>query len=136
MKNAHKETLLIINKIDLPLRIDTDELRETFPHLSPIETSAIKGSGLDTLKRNVAGLILAKVTPSSNDMMINLRQKRCLEEVKECLWRTKDGLKNGLSEEFLALELREGIEHLDQLTGQKLGEEVLHRIFSNFCIGK
>ena len=58
------------------------------------------------------------------------------EEVKECLWRTKDGLKNGLSEEFLALELREGIEHLDQLTGQKLGEEVLHRIFSNFCIGK
>ena len=79
VKNAHKETLLIVNKIDLPLRIDTDELRETFPHLSPIETSAIKGSGLDTLKRNIAGLILAKVTPSSNDMMINLRQKRCLK---------------------------------------------------------
>ena len=68
--------------------------------------------------------------------MINLRQKNCLEKTKSCLSRAKEGLKNNLSEELLALELREGITHLDEITGYRLGEEVLDRIFSQFCIGK
>lgn len=136
VKNLNKEMLLLINKTDLPQRIDRGRLKEIFPHLSLIEISATRGSGVDRLKTDIANLILKRVHPTDEDFMVNLRQKRCLEEVKQCLCRAKQGLKSQLSEEFLALEIKEAIEHLDEVTGQRLGEEVLNRIFSNFCIGK
>ncbi|RLE12904.1 tRNA uridine-5-carboxymethylaminomethyl(34) synthesis GTPase MnmE [Candidatus Aerophobetes bacterium] len=136
VKELKKQTLLIINKIDLPQRINKNKLREIFPHLHPVEISATQGSGLGRLKTEIANLILKKITPTSEDLMINMRQKNCLEKTKKCLIRAKEGLENNLSVEFLALEMREGIEHLDELTGRSLGEEVLNRIFSRFCIGK
>ncbi len=136
VKDLKKQTLLIINKIDLPQRINKNKLREIFPHLHPVEISATQGSGLGRLKTEIANLILKKITPTSEDLMINMRQKNCLEKTKKCLIRAKEGLENNLSVEFLALEMREGIEHLDELTGRSLGEEVLNRIFSRFCIGK
>ncbi len=136
VKNAGKKTLLIINKIDLPQKIDKKKLKENFSHLIPLKISATKGSGLDELKTKIANLILKKLTFTSQDLMINLRQKNCLEKTKQCLLKAKKGLKNNLSEELIALEIRDGIEHLNEITGQKLGEEVLDRIFSNFCVGK
>jgi len=136
VKNLNKEILLVINKIDLPLKIEKNKLKENFPCLNPVETSATEGTGLDKLKNEIANLILKKVHPSGEDIMVNVRQKNCLKRTKECLLRAKEGLKNHLSEEFLAVEIREAIGHLDEITGQRLGEEVLDRIFSNFCIGK
>jgi len=139
IEKLKKKTLLIINKIDLPQVVDKNKLKNIFPcsNLSNlIEISATKGTNLDKLKNEIANIILKQVNVTPGDFMINLRQKICLENAKKCIIRTIDGLNRGLSEEFLALELRESINHLDELTGKTLGEEVLNRIFSNFCIGK
>jgi len=136
VKNFKKQILLVINKIDLPLKISKSKLRKIFPSLSPVETSATQGTGIDKLKTQIASFILGKISSDSEEIMINLRQKNCLEKTKSCLSRAKEGLENNLSEELLALELREGITHLDEITGYRLGEEVLDRIFSQFCIGK
>ncbi|MBE0477956.1 tRNA uridine-5-carboxymethylaminomethyl(34) synthesis GTPase MnmE [Candidatus Aerophobetes bacterium] len=136
VKNLNKQLLLIINKIDLPQRIDKNKLKEDFPDLAPVEISATKGTGIDKLKEDVAKCILKKVHPIDEEFMVNVRQNECLKKTKKCLLRAKESLRNRLSEEFLALEIREAIASLDEITGKRLGEEVLDRIFSNFCIGK
>jgi len=136
VKKLKKQTLLLINKIDLPQKIDKGKLKNLFPDTSPVEISALKGTGLEKLKERIAKLILEKVAPDSEEIMVNLRQKDCLEKAKSCLLRAKEGLKKDVSVEFLAFELREAISHLDEITGRRLGEEILDRIFSQFCIGK
>jgi len=136
VKDLKKKFLPVINKIDLPQKIEKNELKNIFPHLPLMEISATRGDNLDRLKNEIANLILREISLNSEDFMINLRQKNCLEKAKECISKAKEGLESGLSEEFLALELREGIRYLDEITGRNLGDEVLERIFSNFCIGK
>jgi len=137
VKKLKKKFLLIINKIDLPQKNDQEKLKKSFPNVFPIKISATKPLNLDKLKTEIANIILNEVSlEDSEDFIMNLRQKNCLEKAKECIIRAKEGLKKGLSEEFLALELREAIGYLDEITGKRLTEEVLDRIFSNFCIGK
>jgi len=45
-------------------------------------------------------------------------------------------LKDNLSREYIAVELREAIERLGEITGAVTAEDILDRIFSQFCIGK
>jgi len=47
-----------------------------------------------------------------------------------------DGLRDGLPPELAALEVREALEALGEITGRTTPEDVLNRIFSNFCVGK
>lgn len=136
LRKIDKRSLLIINKIDLPQKINETQLKKLAPDLSPVKISATRGTNLETLKTEMGNVILNEINLNSNDIMINLRQKKCLEEAKKRVLGAKEGLRKGFSEEILALELREAIGELDKVTGQKLGEEVLDKIFENFCIGK
>jgi tRNA modification GTPase len=47
-----------------------------------------------------------------------------------------DSLKNGKSEEFIAVDLRSAIESIGEIIGLVTTEEILNSIFSKFCIGK
>jgi tRNA modification GTPase len=69
-------------------------------------------------------------------MIADLRHKIALERAAECLNRARDGLQEGLSPELTALEVREALDSLGEITGHTTSEEVLDRIFANFCIGK
>jgi len=69
-------------------------------------------------------------------MVADLRQKVALERAAECLVRTRKGLLDGLSPELISLEVREALDSLGEITGRTTSEEVLDRIFANFCVGK
>jgi len=131
-----KNLLVLINKVDLPLRIDKEKVKSFFPKESLIEISATKGTNLEKLKQQISQLILKKVSPSSDSLLINIRQRDALRLAKESISRAIEGLRQGLSEEFLSIDVREGLEHLKEITGEVIGDEILDNIFSNFCIGK
>ena len=136
LKEYKKKILPVINKIDLPQKICKDELKKLFPQTTPLEISALRGDNLEGLKNEILNLILKDVNVDSDQLMINLRQKKCLEKAQEFITKAREGLNLGVSEEFLILDIREALKYLDQITGRNLGDEVLDRIFSNFCIGK
>ncbi|MBC7189112.1 tRNA uridine-5-carboxymethylaminomethyl(34) synthesis GTPase MnmE [Candidatus Aerophobetes bacterium] len=136
VKELKKELIVVINKIDLPLKMDEEILEKNFPSSPPVKISATRGINIEKLKEKIKTLILKKLVPSSDEFMINLRHKNLLEKAHMSLERAQKALKEKLSEEFIAVELREAIGYLDEITGRKLEGEVLERIFSNFCIGK
>lgn len=82
---------------------------------------------------------LALETPaeeSGEGMIAHLHHKTALEKAAAGLDRAKQGLSGGLPAELVALEIRETLDALGEITGRTTPEEVLDLIFSRFCVGK
>ncbi len=132
-----KQALILINKIDLPQRIRKEEISSFSPGREIVEISATKEINIDKLKEKLANFVLKKAVPRDSDLLVmNLRQKKALEETREGVKRALGAIKQGLSEELVAFDLREGIDRLGQITGEVVTDEILDHIFSHFCIGK
>ena len=133
-----KKRVVIINKRDLPSKVPPKEIMDRFHGDPIILISALKNEGIEELKETIyTSLIHREVRPSPEYLIIaNLRHKRALDRVRESLSNTIKGLEEGTSLEFIAFEMRSGLEALGELVGDTASEEVLNRIFEQFCIGK
>ncbi len=133
-----KKRVVVINKRDLPSMVPPEEIMDRFHGDPIISISALKNEGIEELKEAIyTSLIHRDVRPSPEYLIIaNLRHKRALDQVRESLSNTIKGLEEGTSLEFIAYEMRSGLEALGELVGETASEEVLNRIFEQFCIGK
>jgi tRNA modification GTPase len=100
--------------------------------------SALNGQGIDDLKKTIhASLIQRDVRASPEHLIVaNVRHKAALIQIKNNLIDAKKGLKEGTAFEFIAFEIRCALEALGELVGETTTEEILNRIFDQFCIGK
>jgi tRNA modification GTPase len=69
-------------------------------------------------------------------LITSIRQKESLQKAHDAIIRAVQGQKLSVPEEFIAFELRESLHYLGEITGETCPEEILHSIFSRFCIGK
>jgi len=139
VKMISKPMLPVLNKSDLPQRLDEKSLRGLLPEGThpAIRISAKYGDGLDRLTAALRDLVLATPAEESPEaMIVHLHQKTALKKAAACLARAREGLLVALPPELVALELREALNALGEITGKTTPEEVLDRIFANFCIGK
>jgi len=103
--------------------------------------SALRGTGLDDLRQALAdNLEQSPAVVGSESIIMGQRQRSAVTGALEALRRATD-LGKGASEtidcaDTLAFELREALENLGSVTGEITTEDLLHRIFENFCIGK
>jgi tRNA modification GTPase len=137
-KNKNANTVIAINKSDLPASWDVKKLAQLIaPEKKIIKISAKFGAGLDELKKSIIDSCGAQHRPDTGAVMItNLRHKQSLERAHKNIAAAKEAIARGESPEITAFELREAIDSLDEITGRKINEEVLDKIFSSFCIGK
>jgi len=134
-KFKDKKTVLLFNKCDLPMKMDVEKIQSTYKNCPSLLISALKGTNLHQLKK----LILKEFVPhhsGNEEVILRLRQKLLFEEVLSCLTKTKDMLEEGYSEEIYVEEIRKIIPLIGQLTGEIHDEDILKRIFSQFCVGK
>lgn len=69
-------------------------------------------------------------------MVSNARQQEILRKALELLEQTRVTLLNGMSEDFVVIDLRSAWEKLGEITGETIGEDIIDEIFSRFCLGK
>ncbi len=133
-----KKRVVVMNKKDLPSLISPKEMKDRFQGDPIISISALKNEGIEALKEAIYTLLIHReVRPSPEYLIIaNVRHKRALDQVKESLSNTLKGLEKGTSLEFIAFEMRSALEALGEVVGETTPEEVLNRIFEQFCIGK
>jgi len=125
--------LLVVNKSDLSQQL----LDDAFQVLEQVSVSARQGLGLDTLQTAIKEKLFAGAVVSSEDVLLyERRHKESLSLAVRSLERFVAGVGERLEAEFLALELREAIASLGEISGDSVTEEVLEQIFSKFCIGK
>jgi len=130
-----KRYLLLLNKTDLEKKLnihEIDELNKDFI----IEVSALKGKGIDKLKEAIKSMFF-KGEISSNDIMItNLRHKEALIRAKEKCEESLRTLEEGFAIDLASIDAREAWSSLGEITGDTIEEDLLNKIFSEFCIGK
>ncbi len=126
--------LLVVNKSDL----GTKSLSPAFSALAAVEVSALSGDGLGELKERICSLFLegggTECRPSV--VLSDIRHWEAVSRARAALDRFLDGVAGGQAPEFIALEIRDALEALGEITGETTPGEVLDRIFSRFCIGK
>lgn len=99
-------------------------------------TSAITGQGLDDLRTAILRLLQAEGEAASEGALNSLRQQEAVTAALDALTAAETANETAVPHEFLLADLHNALRALDTLTGQTTSDDILHRIFSTFCIGK
>ena len=112
------------------------ELLETLKDKDFILISASHKTNLQALKDQVLSRIHIREVGQGDVLVTNLRHYQKLLETRESLERVLSGLASGVTGDFLAMDIRQALYHLGEITGEITSEDLLANIFSKFCIGK
>jgi tRNA modification GTPase len=132
--------LCVVNKIDLintaAIQPLSDALRaHTKCEVFPI--SAQTGDGLNALKQAIrAQFVKMSLEPGDGVVVTHVRHRVALERAEASLQESLASTERGLEPEFIAVDLRGAADALGEIVGAITSDEVLDRIFSEFCIGK
>jgi len=135
-----RRVLIALNKCDLPRGIGMGEVEELLDGglLRSIPVSAVRGDGLDTLHEALAAALGAGSGKAGAGGVAvgNQRHAEALARARTALDRGAAAARAGAPGEIVALELRESLAAIGEVTGRSVGEDLLDRIFSRFCVGK
>jgi tRNA modification GTPase len=130
-----KRKIVILNKSDLPRKIDISSILEEWPEVPVLSLSTINQEGLEDLKRIIKDLLAAN--PEQERPLVALvRHRNALQRTEAGLQRAIKSLDNEASWEFLAADLKEGADALGEIVGEITTDAILDQIFNQFCIGK
>jgi tRNA modification GTPase len=131
-KYPEKKCLLIGNKADLKDNSLEDAVVD-FPFLS---LSAKNGVGIDALKEWMETQVLGNFDLANDTIVSNARHYDALLKTQKALQQAKEGLETNVSSDFVAMDIRQAMYQLGNITGDISTDELLGNIFSKFCIGK
>jgi tRNA modification GTPase len=139
IRNSDKHLIILINKTDKVPDSRVAELEGSID-LEKTDTllfiSAKEKTGLEELRLKLSELA-GRGKLSSNDIIVtNIRHYEALLHVSESLKRVISGLENHIPEDLMAIDIRQAIHYLGEITGEITSDEILGNIFRNFCIGK
>lgn len=134
-----KNVIVVMNKCDLPAVVYKVELNSC---LAPNNTnimsiSATRGDGLEELKERIFNTCLKDWKEEREGVVVtNLRHKISIENAKVSLERAITGLIENQPLDIFAFELRDSLDRLGEIVGAVTTEDILNKIFNDFCIGK
>ena len=139
---ADKSLIVVVNKCDL---VDETDLytafNDVYEHsgINPDETifiSAKTGNNISALESKLNDYTLQDQYGKSDVIVTNLRHAEALSQALVSLRRANEAMKNGMSTDLVAEDLRLCLNSLGEIVGEVTNDEVLGNIFSHFCIGK
>jgi len=133
-----KKFIVIVNKTD---KISETELNTKINSLknknySLIEISAIKNLNIETLTKELINTVNLSSLNTNDVIVTNARHYEALVKAQENILRVIQGLEDNISGDFVAMDIRQVLHYLGEITGKITTNEVLGNIFENFCIGK
>ena len=136
---SDRKLIILVNKID----DDRNNLRNEYTRKSLLQNneqilfiSAKTGSGIDELKSKLGELAGNEKVEEESIIITNIRHYDALLKVSESLERVLSGLDNKIPEDLIAIDVRQAIHYLGEISGEITTDEILGNIFKNFCIGK
>lgn len=132
-----KTGFLLINKTDVRPDLDIGLVSNLVKGLEQIKISLKTGEGLEELKNSIAVKVMAgQVDTGEGVMVTNIRHRNALAAARDSLREVLNTLTLGLPTDCVAIDLRNAWEKLGEISGDTLDEDIIDRIFSEFCIGK
>ncbi len=136
----NKRGVLVLNKIDLEAGSavkNKNQLTFKLPHWPMVEISALLEQGIKKLEQTVVELVTGgQVLPRDGVMVSNVRHRNQLVKAKEHLREAQEAINLGLTPELVVIDIRAAWEAVGEINGSVITEDIVDKIFADFCIGK
>ena len=129
-----KAKLLLLNKCDLPSKVDEAKLKSLSAEMLPL--SAKTGEGMDELIDAIYQFLIQGKRTGEAVVITRERHRELLSQSSVALTHAEESLAQSVSEEMIAVDVNTALEHLGSILGKTFSEDLLDEIFNAFCIGK
>jgi tRNA modification GTPase len=131
-----------IKKLNIPYILIGNKVDKADPALAEkmksklVLISATSHTHIDELKERILGIVNVAHVKTGHVLVTNVRHYQSLRQTNEALERVLEGMEKGTTGDFLAMDIRQALHYLGEITGAITTEDLLENIFSKFCIGK
>lgn len=127
-------SVAVINKSDLEKKIDSDYIEKNTENV--VYISAGNASGLQELESVIEKITGTNSFDPSQGVLSNERQRNSAFLAKKALEEAKNALEIGMTFDAVTISIEEAISELLELTGENVSDEIVGKVFHNFCVGK
>ena len=131
-KFPQTKLITILNKNDVKSEISINDIDK----FRPIKISAKNKLNIESLTEEISSYISSLTSQIDNSTISNSRHYDLLNKTYEEIHKVKTSIANNVSSDLLAIDIKQAIYYLGELTGEISNDEILGNIFSKFCIGK
>ncbi|NEU04387.1 tRNA uridine-5-carboxymethylaminomethyl(34) synthesis GTPase MnmE [Clostridium senegalense] len=130
-----KKYIVLLNKLDLDGKIKKEDLKE-FNSNYIFEISAKTGKNIDKVRESIKDLFFKGEVSNDDVIITNTRHKEALFRAKENIQGAIETLENTFAIDLASIDIRNAWSDLGKITGSTLEEDIIDKIFSEFCLGK
>lgn len=135
LKAVNATKIAVINKNDENSMISKSEISKYFARV--VKISASRDDNIDELRSVIESLYINEKIDTRNDaVLINARQNVSLAKTREHLLLAIEALEAGLSADIAGVDMELAMSTLSEVDGREVDEDIVHEIFSHFCVGK
>lgn len=131
---AEAPSIAIINKTDLPSKLDEEKLKDKFKEI--VRMSAKNSDGVRELIEAIKRVYAVSDLDSNLTLIYNERQRSLTINASDCVHEAIEALNIGMTFDAITVSIEEAIAYLCELTGERVTDEVVDRVFHSFCVGK
>jgi tRNA modification GTPase len=137
LENKNLQLVVIANKMDLnPYAKSEEYVSPYLRHDQFIPVSAKNDMNVEYLKDYLYDLLAGSQLNSESVIVTNARHIDALQKTDTALEKVMAGFQQQITSDFIAMDMRQAIYHLGEITGEISTDDLLEHIFRNFCIGK
>lgn len=134
---SERKLIIVINKSDLSDDEHKLDVPDSWINIPQVKISALYNQGLDVLKDLIAKTAISEqILEIEHAIVPNLRHKIALDRSLQAASSAIEGMRKRIHLELIAIDIKEAMDSLGEITGVIANEDMLDRIFSRFCIGK
>ncbi|TDF94350.1 tRNA uridine-5-carboxymethylaminomethyl(34) synthesis GTPase MnmE [Paenibacillus piri] len=132
-----RQTIVIVNKLDLEQRIEKEKLQAYFPAERIVFMSLLEQQGITDLEKAIASIFFSGHVESSDLTYVsNVRHIALLKKSKQSLEEAYLATEQFVPIDMVQIDIRNAWEHLGEIIGDSVGDSLIDQIFSQFCLGK
>lgn len=136
-KIGSRKTVVMINKTDLGLRAEEEEIRITLPHARIIRAAIRQNIGIEELENEIEALVYSgQVKQEESVLVTNVRHMELLDKAKDAIADARDMAEKSEALDFIEVDVRRCWELLGEIIGEAVTEDIIDQVFERFCLGK
>ncbi len=131
------EVVVIVNKTDLPQKIDIEKVKELAKDHSVITTALIEEKGIDDLEKAISDTFFeGDLDAGDLTYVSNVRHIQLLKQALQALSDAMDGMENQMPIDLVQIDVTRTWEILGEIIGDTVHDSLIDQLFSQFCLGK
>jgi tRNA modification GTPase len=132
-----KKGIALLNKMDLDSKLTMEDLKKLIPEMKIIPTIISQKIGIQDIENNIKDMFYGGKVKIKNDIMVtNIRHKKKLIDAKKNISDAYTGIISKVPLDCLEVDLKNCWTNLGEISGDTVTEDILDKIFSEFCVGK